>query len=139
MVSLVPLTLTVARRDPTRAISPEATVAATRRGSPMASPMRRTSSSPSRDTLGAEPNDRLPGATNRMLEPSDSTPEVTSSRAPEPIATSRTTLATPITTPSMVSPERSLLARSASQATRMASPNLTAPAPSRSPGGRRAG
>src|SRR4030095_9601139 len=77
-------------------------------------------------------------ATNRMLEPSDSTPEVTSSRAPEPIETSRTTLATPITTPSMVSPERSLLARSASQATRIASPSLTAPAPARRPAGRRA-
>src|SRR5215216_4720720 len=145
MVSLVPLTLTVARRAPTRATSPEATVAATRRGSPMASPTRRTSSSPSRDTLGAEPNDRLPGATNRMLEPSDSTPEVTSSRAALPIATSRTTLATPMTTPSMVSPERSLLARSASQATRMASEALTgappwgSPDPSGSPGHLRLG
>ncbi len=139
MVSLVPWTLTAARRDPTRAISPEATEAATRRGSPMASPIRRTSSSPSRDTLGAEPNEKFPGATNRMLEPSDSTPEVTSSRAPLPIDTSRTTLATPITTPSMVSPERSLLARNASQATRIASANLIGPAPSRWPGGRRAG
>jgi hypothetical protein len=139
IVSVVPWTLTVARRAPTRAISPEATVAATRRGSPMASPIRRTSSSPSRDTLGAEPNDRLPGATNRMLEPSDSTPEVTSSLAPEPMATSRTTLATPMTTPSMVSPERSLLARNASQATRTASVALTGPAPARRPGGRRAG
>src|SRR5215211_4040128 len=128
-VSVVPWTLTVARRVPTRATSPEATVAATRRGSPMASPMRRTSSRPSRDTAGAEPKDRFPGATNRMLEPSDSTPEVTSSRAPLPIDTSRTTLATPITTPSMVSPERSLLARSASQATRMASKVFTGAPP----------
>jgi hypothetical protein len=43
-----------------------------------------------------------------------------------------------MTTPSMVSPERSLLARSASQATRIASVSLTG-APSRRPGGRRAG
>src|SRR6266508_57627 len=113
MVSLVPLTLTLLRRAPTLAISPEAMVVATRRGSPTASPTRRTSSRPRRESAGVEPNDRLPGATNRMLEPSDSTPEVTSSRAPVPIATSRTTLATRMTTPSMVSPERSVLARHA--------------------------
>src|SRR6266545_3160312 len=124
MVSLVPCTLTLVRRVPTIATSPEATVVATRRGSPSASPTRRASSSRNRETLGAVPNSRVPGATNRMLEPSEPTAEVTSLRAPVPMATSRTTLITPMTTPSMVSPERSLLARSASHATLAASASL---------------
>src|SRR6266511_440636 len=121
MVSLVPFRFTCARRGPTRASSPEATVAATRSGSPTASPMRRTSSRVRRERAGAEPMEKSPGATNRMLEPSDSMPEVTSLRAPLPIATSSTTLVTPITTPSMVRPDRSLLAWSASHASRTSS------------------
>src|SRR6266540_2610729 len=135
MVSLVPFRFTCARRGPTRASSPEATVAATRSGSPTASPMRRTSSRVRRERAGAEPMEKSPGATNRMLEPSDSMPEVTSLRAPLPIATSSTTLVTPITTPSMVRPDRSLLAWSASHASRTASVSLTGGPPP--PGARR--
>src|SRR4029450_7312619 len=48
--------------------------------------------------------------------------------APVPIATSITTAATPITTPSLVSRLRSRFARSAVTATRHASPRLMAPA-----------
>ena len=61
------------------------------------------------------------------LEPRPSTWDSTSSRAPLPTATRITTAATPMTTPNMVSPLRSRLARSASSATRNASANLTPP------------
>src|ERR1051326_6458688 len=60
-----------------------------------------------------------------MFEPRPSTSDVTSCLAPPPMATSTTTAATPITTPSIVSSERSLLARRASRATRNDSVNLT--------------
>src|ERR1041384_7278468 len=60
-----------------------------------------------------------------MFEPRPSTSDVTSCLAPPPMATSTTTAATPITTPSIVSSERSRLARSASRATRNDSVNLT--------------
>ena len=102
---------------------------ATRRLSPTTRPSRSTSSRVSRLTDGAEPNSNLPGTTMMMLEPSPSTWSSTSCLAPLPRATRTTTAATPITTPSMVSALRSRLARSASSATRNASPPSSTPAP----------
>ena len=62
-----------------------------------------------------------PGTTSSRLEPSPSTCCSTCCLVPVPMATSITTAATPMITPSMVSPLRSRLARSASSATRHAS------------------
>jgi hypothetical protein len=63
-----------------------------------------------------------PGITVSSVVPSELIRSFTADCAPVPSATTAMTAATPITMPSMVSRERSLLARSAPRATRTISP-----------------
>ena len=113
---------------PARTVSPEVSVTATRSRSPTIRATASTSDS-------VQPGDRRRGAEAR---PGRAPRSAGWSRAPRPAArpvawcrcrcaTRTTTAATPMTTPSMVRPLRSRLARSASSATRHASaePHVT--------------
>ena len=126
VVSRTPSTLVNFLAVPARTVSPDCTVAVIRSRSPTMRCTASTSDSCSRDTVGAEPNCTFPGTTMSRFDPRPSTCDSTSCLAPVPMATSTTTAATPITTPSMVSPLRNRLARNASSATRQASASLIA-------------
>jgi hypothetical protein len=114
--AFVPLTVAKAERVPKRTVSPEARLTAT--SWPVARRSRSASPSSSRLFVGAEPNSSRPGTTMIRLEPRPCTCCSTSRFAPVPMATSTTTDATPMTTPSMVSALRNPLARRAVTATR---------------------
>ena len=114
VVSSTPLTLVNRLRVPARTVSPDEVATATRLRSPTIRVTASTSSRRSRETVGAAPKSTRPGTMSSRLEPSPSTCCSTVCLAPVPIATRITTAATPMMTPSIVSPLRSRLARSAS-------------------------
>src|SRR5690606_9100801 len=133
VVSSTPSTLVNRLAVPARTISPDPTCTATRSRSPTTLTTASTSAMDNRDRVGAAATVVSPGKTSSRLEPSPSTRRSTSYLAPVPIPTSTTTAATPMRTPSTVSPLRSRLARSASAATRHASASLIAAPPARPP------
>jgi hypothetical protein len=124
VVSNTPSRLTNPLLVPARTVSPEDSEAVSRSRPPATRDTASTSEMVIGDTVGALPKVTLPGTTSSRLAPSPWTCDSTSCLAPVPMATSTTTAATPITTPSMVSPLRNRLARKPSSATRHASASL---------------